>query len=77
MSGDPAVEAPRQQTIGAPFVLEGTGLHSGQPAYAEVRPAEADTGIVFCRSDLRDEPVIRADVELVSGVEWETVLGPS
>jgi UDP-3-O-[3-hydroxymyristoyl] N-acetylglucosamine deacetylase/3-hydroxyacyl-[acyl-carrier-protein] dehydratase len=76
VSGDPAGEAPRQQTIGNPFALEGTGLHSGQPANAEVRPADADTGIVFRRSDLRGEPTIKADVDLVSGVEWETVLGP-
>lgn len=76
MSEDPAGEAPRQQTIGNPFALEGTGLHSGQPANAEVRPADADTGIVFRRSDLRGEPTIKADVDLVSGVEWETVLGP-
>ena len=46
MSGDPAGGAPRQQTIGNSFALEGTGLHSGQPANAEVRPADADTGIV-------------------------------
>ncbi len=76
MSGDPAVEAPKQQTIGASFSLEGTGLHSGQPAYAEVRAADPDTGIVFRRLDVRGEPEIKADVELVSGVEWETVLGP-
>ena len=76
MSGDPSVEAPKQQTIKTPFTLEGTGLHSGQEAFAEVRPAEADTGILFRRSDIRGEPVIKADVELVSGVEWETVLGP-
>jgi UDP-3-O-[3-hydroxymyristoyl] N-acetylglucosamine deacetylase/3-hydroxyacyl-[acyl-carrier-protein] dehydratase len=76
VSGDPAGEAPRQQTIGNPFALEGTGLHSGQPANAEVHPADADSGIVFRRSDLRGEPTIKADVDLVSGVEWETVLGP-
>ena len=76
MSGDPSVEAPRQQTIKTPFTLEGTGLHSGQPALAEVRPADADTGILFRRADIRGAPEVKADVELVSGVEWETVLGP-
>ncbi len=76
MSGGPSEEAPRQQTIKTPFTLEGTGLHSGQPAFAEVHPADADTGILFRRSDIRGTPEVKADVELVSGVEWETVLGP-
>ena len=76
MSADPSIGAPGQQTIRDPFTLEGTGLHSGQPAVAEVRPADANIGILFRRLDVHGEPEIKADVDLVSGVEWETVLGP-
>ena len=74
---DPAKQVQVQRTIATPFTEEGTGLHSGLPARAEIRPADPDTGIVFRRLDLKGEPTIPADVELVSGVEWETVLGPA
>lgn len=64
-----------QRTLSGSFRVEGKGLHSGCAARCEVRPAPADTGVVFLRTDLEGSAPIRADVELVSGVEWETVLG--
>ena len=76
MSSDEAGSpAERQQTLKAAFSIDGRGLHSGAPASAEVRPAPADTGVVFRRVDLEGEPAIAADAALVSGVEWETVIG--
>lgn len=41
-----------QQTLKAPIDCVGTGLHGGQRVSMTLRPAEADTGIVFHRSDL-------------------------
>jgi len=38
-------------TIHAPVALRGVGLHGGQAAEVEIRPARAGTGIVFQRSD--------------------------
>ncbi len=67
--------AEQQQTLKTDFSIDGRGLHSGAPAAAEVRPAPPDTGIVFRRTDLDGEPAIPADAALVSGVEWETVIG--
>lgn len=64
-----------QQTLKSGFSIEGRGLHSGASASAHVLPAPADTGIVFRRVDLDGEPSIPADASLVSGVEWETVIG--
>jgi UDP-3-O-[3-hydroxymyristoyl] N-acetylglucosamine deacetylase / 3-hydroxyacyl-[acyl-carrier-protein] dehydratase len=64
-----------QRTLAGPVVKEGTGLHSGGQVRAELRPAPADTGVIFRRSDLPDCPTLRASVEFVTGVEWETVLG--
>lgn len=64
-----------QQTLKAAFSIDGRGLHSGAPAAAQVRPADPDTGIVFRRVDLDGEPSIPADASLVTGVEWETVIG--
>ena len=39
------------------------------------KPGAPDSGIVFRRVDLDDQPTIAADARLVSGVEWETVIG--
>lgn len=64
-----------QQTLKSAFSMEGSGLHSGAPASARVKPAAPDSGIVFRRVDLDDQPTIAADARLVSGVEWETVIG--
>lgn len=73
-AGQGAGEAPRQQTIAGTVSREGTGLHSGEPVSAELRPAGEDTGILFRRLDLPDEPTVPARQEYVTGVEWETVL---
>lgn len=64
-----------QQTIASEFAISGHGLHSGEPARAVVTPGDVDTGIVFRRVDLPGEPSISADVRLVSGVDWQTVIG--
>ena len=69
----PATES--QQTIASKFGLSGHGLHSGNPARAVVKPGNVDTGIIFRRVDLPGEPSIPADVRLVSGVDWQTVIG--
>lgn len=41
-----------QKTLARDVTLTGTGLHSGQPVRMVVRPAPADHGIVFQRSDI-------------------------
>ena len=43
-----------QHTLSAPFTLLGVGVHSGASATLIARPAAADTGIVFMRSDITD-----------------------
>lgn len=40
-----------QTTVAAPLRLEGVGLHHGGSATLSIEPAEANTGIVFFRSD--------------------------
>jgi len=40
-----------QQTIAQSCTITGTGLHSGHDVTMTLKPAEADTGIVFCRTD--------------------------
>lgn len=43
---------PQQQTIKNTISCEGIGLHSGQMVHMMLKPAPADTGIVFVRTDL-------------------------
>jgi UDP-3-O-[3-hydroxymyristoyl] N-acetylglucosamine deacetylase/3-hydroxyacyl-[acyl-carrier-protein] dehydratase len=49
-----------QRTIKSPFEVSGAGLHSGAEAKVRVAPAEADSGVVFVRTDLPDAPIIPA-----------------
>ena len=42
----------QQQTIKNKVKCTGIGLHSGQPVQITLRPADADTGILFKRTDL-------------------------
>lgn len=41
-----------QQTLKAPVTFEGVGLHSGQPAKLTIRPAAAEQGLWFRRTDI-------------------------
>lgn len=41
-----------QQTLASVVSLVGTGLHTGRPARLRVRPAPANHGIVFMRTDI-------------------------
>lgn len=50
----------KQQTLKAPISFSGKGLHTGVQVNMTVKPAPADTGIVFRRTDLEGSPVIPA-----------------
>ena len=64
----------RQRTLKNAIRATGVGLHTGEKIYLTLRPAPANTGIVFCRVDL-DPPVqIRASVENVGETRLSTTL---
>ena len=54
----------RQKTIKQPIPCRGIGLHSGRQISMTLRPAAADTGIVFLRTDVaaagQQDPIIPA-----------------
>lgn len=52
----------QQRTISRPAIVEGFGYWSGRDVRIEFRPAPADTGIVFVRSDLDPPRRIPASV---------------
>ena len=63
----------RQHTIRRPVSLTGVGLHSGKPAAVSLRPAPADSGIVFRVG--ADGPPIPAAPESVVDSHYATTLG--
>src|ERR1700704_613874 len=51
----------RQRTLKSVISATGVGLHTGEKVYMTLRPATADTGIVFRRIDLPQVVDIKAD----------------
>ncbi|MDP3400924.1 MAG: UDP-3-O-acyl-N-acetylglucosamine deacetylase, partial [Brevundimonas sp.] len=43
-----------EQTLRAPAIIAGVGVHTGQRVRLAVRPAPTGTGIVFVRTDVTD-----------------------
>lgn len=52
-----------QRTIASSVMVEGFGFWTGQDIRVEFRPAAVNTGFVFVRTDIPDEPRIPASVE--------------
>ncbi|MEX0892351.1 MAG: UDP-3-O-acyl-N-acetylglucosamine deacetylase [Gemmatimonadota bacterium] len=69
------MSAPKQNTLGAEASLEGVGLHTGRTATVRFRPAPAEHGIRFRRTDLPDAADIPADLEHVVSTDRGTSLG--
>ena len=64
----------RQHTLASSFHLSGVGLHTGTYADIEIVPAQAGHGIQFQRIDLPQQPIIAADINLVSSLERSTTI---
>ena len=64
----------QQRTLAKEVHYEGIGLHSGLPVKMTLRPAEADTGIVFVRTDLEGTPSVRAAAANVTNTMRATTL---
>ncbi len=63
-----------QKTIGKEVRLSGIGLHTGHEVNVSLRPADPDTGIVFIRSDLPNQPRVEARVENIGSLPRRTSL---
>jgi UDP-3-O-[3-hydroxymyristoyl] N-acetylglucosamine deacetylase len=70
-------QAGRQTTLCEQVTISGIGVHSGSPVTLTLHPAEADTGIVFCRPgiDGQNDREIAANFRSVTATEFATVLG--
>ena len=56
----------KQKTLNNKIKLEGVGLHSGKLAKLSILPADPNTGIIFIRTDLDKNNIIKPSVENVS-----------
>ena len=65
----------KQNTIKESATFSGVGLHTGNLTTLVFKPAPADSGIVFVRTDLPGKPVIPADVDNVVDVSRGTTIG--
>lgn len=63
-----------QHTVEREVSLVGSSLHSGQKVSLTLRPAPADTGYLFRRTDLPDEPTLQAVVTNARQMERATSL---
>lgn len=64
----------KQHTLNTEFTLSGKGLHTGKHVTARFLPADDNTGIRLCRTDLPDKPCYPALADYVSATERGTVL---
>ncbi len=63
-----------QQTIKDVLQFSGVGLFSGKPVSIRLKPAPADTGIKFIRTDLAERPFVVANADSVDGDVRRVVL---
>jgi UDP-3-O-[3-hydroxymyristoyl] N-acetylglucosamine deacetylase/3-hydroxyacyl-[acyl-carrier-protein] dehydratase len=64
----------KQFTIKSSASVQGIGLHTGRTVNLTFKPAPANHGIQFKRTDLPDQPVIPADVKYVASTNRSTTL---
>ena len=64
----------KQHTIKSAVTISGNGLHTGVKADLTMKPASPGFGFQFQRVDLPDQPIIKADCDLVTDVSRGTTL---
>ena len=64
----------KQHTLKESFSFESKGLHTGLYIHATFSPAEPNTGIRICRTDLDGQPTYEAIADYVTATERGTVL---
>tara|TARA_E500000178_G_scaffold147937_1_gene147536 strand:+ start:2920 stop:3846 length:927 start_codon:yes stop_codon:yes gene_type:complete len=63
-----------QTTIAKIATFTGIGLHSGKKSKIKILPADADTGIVFKRVDLKDKNFVKANFKNVTSAKLCTTI---
>lgn len=65
----------RQRTVAKEISCTGIGLHSGKTVGLIIKPAPADSGIIFERLDTSDDCKIRASFDNVTQTNMATTIG--
>lgn len=66
--------ADKQKTLASEYTLNGVGLHTGREVTMTLKPAPANTGFVFIRTDLEGMPNVEADANYVTSTERGTTI---
>lgn len=64
-----------QKTIRKRTIVGGIGIHSGDPCTLTFRPAPADTGVYFIRTDLPGKPSLKVSARNVQATSHQTTIG--
>jgi UDP-3-O-[3-hydroxymyristoyl] N-acetylglucosamine deacetylase/3-hydroxyacyl-[acyl-carrier-protein] dehydratase len=64
----------KQQTISRPSSCKGIGLHTGVESTITFKPAPEDYGIRFIRTDIKNCPEIKADIDHVVDISRGTTI---
>ncbi len=64
-----------QTTLAAPVVFSGKGLHSGRVVTMQVKPAPANHGLVFARTDVAISRKLQGRADLICTTMLSTTLG--
>jgi UDP-3-O-[3-hydroxymyristoyl] N-acetylglucosamine deacetylase len=64
----------RQHTLAGPAICAGVGMHTGERVRLLIRPAPADTGIAFVRTDVAGDGRVPVSAEAVVATRLGTVI---
>ena len=64
----------KQHTLNSSISISGTGLHTGILVDMTLKPANPGFGLQFQRVDLPNQPIIKADCDLVTDTSRGTTL---
>ena len=63
-----------QKTLKETIVINGVGLHSGKKAHMEIKPAKPNSGIIFKRTDVKNNNLVVPGVFNVSNAAYCTTI---
>ena len=63
-----------QKTIKRSIIVDGVALHSGKMVHMEIKPSQPNTGIVFKRTDLKNDNIVIPGIFNVSSAIFCTTI---
>ena len=63
-----------QKTLNSSIEFTGVGLHTGEDVHMVIEPAKTNHGVKFQRIDLENQPILPADINLVTDTQRSTTL---